>query len=96
VLLTRAREHLPPGLQGDVACAVCVAVRDMVLESADHRGTRLGPHPGIALLADLNGYLRLNLRGQERRGLLEPDGDELERYIAWVRECFLGLRLTGT
>lgn len=86
------REHLPAGLQNAVARAVPVAVRDMVVSRQISEGHDWGRTPGIALLADLNGYLRWNLQGRERRGMLEADGETVERYITWVRQCLLGLR----
>lgn len=86
------REHLPAGLQNAVARAVPVALRDMVVSRQISEGHDWGRTPGIALLADLNGYLRWNLQGRERRGMLEGDGEAVERYIAWVRQCLMGLR----
>jgi predicted AlkP superfamily phosphohydrolase/phosphomutase len=92
------REHLPAGLQNAIARAVPVAIRDLVVNRQISAGRDWGHTPGIALLADLNGYLRWNLQGRERRGMLkgdEGDGGMLERYIAWVRECLMGLRAPG-
>jgi predicted AlkP superfamily phosphohydrolase/phosphomutase len=60
------REHLPAGLQHAVAGAVPVAVRDLVVNRQISSGHDWRRTPGIALLADLNGYLRWNLRGRER------------------------------
>jgi len=88
------RERLPAGLQNAVAGAVPVALRDMVVSRQISAGHDWGHTPGIALLADLNGYLRWNLQGRERRGMLKGDGGMLERYIAWVRQCLLGLRVS--
>jgi predicted AlkP superfamily phosphohydrolase/phosphomutase len=86
------REHLPAGLQNAVARAVPVAVRDMVVSRQISEGHDWDRTPGIALLADLNGYLRWNLQGRERRGMLDGNGEAVERYIAWVRQCLMGLR----
>ena len=90
------RERLPAGLQSAVAHAVPVSVRDLVVNRQISAGHDWDHTPGIALLADLNGYLRWNLRGRERHGMLEPQGERLERYIAWLRECLMGLRTHGT
>ena len=65
------RESLPAGLQNAIARAVPVAVRDMVVSRQISEGHDWNGTPGIALLADLNGYLRWNLRGRERQGMLE-------------------------
>jgi Type I phosphodiesterase / nucleotide pyrophosphatase len=88
------REHIPAGLQNAIARAAPVTVRDLVVSRQISAGHDWGHTPGIALLADLNGYLRWNLQGRERRGMLKGDGGMLERYIAWVRQCLLGLRVS--
>ena len=90
------REHLPARLQNAIARAVPVGVRDLVVGRQIGAGHEWGRTPGIALLADLNGYLRWNLRGRERSGMLEGGGEGAERYIAWVRDCLLGLRTSGS
>lgn len=91
-IMRTLRESLPAGLQNAIARAVPVAVRDMVVSRQISQGHDWERTPGIALLADLNGYLRWNLQGRERRGMLQPGGEAAEGYIAWVRECLLGLR----
>jgi hypothetical protein len=52
--------------------------------------------PGLALLADLNGYLRWNVRGRERDGILEPGSDAFRRYVGLLQEGFQGLRVAET
>jgi predicted AlkP superfamily phosphohydrolase/phosphomutase len=89
------RERLPAGLQNAIAGAVPVALRDMVVSRQISSGHDWRRTPGIALLADLNAYLRWNLRGRERRGVLEGDGEGLERYISRVRRSLMGLRASG-
>jgi hypothetical protein len=95
-LVRRLRELVPAGVQNAIARAVPVAVRDEVMNRQITGGRDWAATPGFALLADLNGYLRWNVRGRERDGALEPDGAELRRYAAWVRECFAGLRIDGS
>ncbi len=83
--LTRVlRERLPAGLQNAIARRVPVPVRDHVVSRQVTAGHDWNRTPGLALLADLNGYLRWNLRGRERRGMLDPQGDGLARYVEWV------------
>jgi predicted AlkP superfamily phosphohydrolase/phosphomutase len=89
------RERLPAGLQNAVAGAVPVAIRDLVVNRQISSGHDWRRTPGIALLADLNGYLRWNLRGRERRGMLEGEGEGIERYISRVRRSLMGLRPAG-
>jgi hypothetical protein len=91
-IIRTLREHVPAVLQNAIARAVPVGVRDMVVSRQISGGHDWDGTPGIALLADLNGYLRWNLQGRERRGMLESDGEAAERYTAWVRQCLMGLR----
>ena len=80
-LMRRLREGLPAGLQNAVARAVPVGVRDAVVSRQISAGHEWGRTPGLALLADLNGYLRWNLAGRERNGMLAPGGPEQVRYV---------------
>jgi predicted AlkP superfamily phosphohydrolase/phosphomutase len=87
------RERLPAGLQNAIARAVPVAVRDAVVSRQVSAGHDWARTPGLALLADLNGYLRWNLRGRERRGMLAPDGPEHMRYVEGLTLELLELRV---
>jgi predicted AlkP superfamily phosphohydrolase/phosphomutase len=80
-LVRLLRERVPPAVQNAIARAVPVAVRDAVVSRQVSGGHDWGRTPGLALLADLNGYLRWNLRGRERLGMLEPGTPEQIRYI---------------
>ncbi|MEN8159924.1 MAG: alkaline phosphatase family protein [Myxococcota bacterium] len=85
-LVRLLRERVPAGLQNTVARAVPVAVRDWVVDRQIRSGHDWSATPGFASLADLNGYLRFNLRGRERKGALEPDGPEHRATrSAWER-----------
>jgi len=52
--------------------------------------------PGLDLLTDMNGYLRLNVRGREREGALERDSEGFARYVGWVHDCFASLTIAGS
>lgn len=95
-IVRRLREALPAGLQNLVAHAVPVWVRDLVVARAIAGGHRWAETPGFDVLSDLNGYLRLNLRGRERDGALVPDGETRARYVAWMRSCLASLRVADT
>jgi predicted AlkP superfamily phosphohydrolase/phosphomutase len=86
------RETLPAPLQNAVARAVRVSARDRVVDRAVTGGHDWRATQGLAVLADLNGYLRLNLRGRERDGILDPGSDAYRRYLDRVRGAFTGLR----
>lgn len=90
------RERVPAAIQNRIARLVPVAVRDEVMSQSVVGGQDWARTSGFDLTADLNGYLRLNVRGREREGTLERDGDVLPRYVAWVRECFESFRIAST
>ena len=86
------RERVPAGLQNAIAQAVPVSVRDEVLNRQIAGGHDWSRTPAFALLADLNGYVRCNLRGRERKGMLEPGAERTESYLAWMSTCLKDLR----
>jgi type I phosphodiesterase/nucleotide pyrophosphatase len=94
-LMRTLRENLPAELQNAIARAVSVTVRDLVVSRQISAGHDWVHTPGIALLADLNGYLRWNILGRERRGMLEADGRTFDRYGAWIRQCLMGLKASS-
>jgi predicted AlkP superfamily phosphohydrolase/phosphomutase len=95
-LIRRLREGVPAGIQNRIARAVPVGVRDAVVNRSIVAGHDWSGTPGFDLLADMNGYLRLNVRGREREGSLERDGETLPRYVDWVRQCFESFTIAGT
>ena len=86
------RENLPPWLQSGIANMVPQRVRDAVVDRSYTSGYDWSCTPGLALRADNNGYLRFNLVGREKQGMLEPDSASFARYNDLVRESFMSLR----
>ena len=95
-LIRALRESIPASLQHAVARAVPVQVRDWVVSREVTGGLDWPRVPGFALRSDLYSFVRLNLKGRERLGMLEPDGDNCRRYVEHVRKSFLDLRIAGT
>jgi predicted AlkP superfamily phosphohydrolase/phosphomutase len=95
-MMRTLREKLPPGLQNTIARAVPVGVRDFVVNRSVTSGHDWSRTPGFALLADLHGYFRFNLRGRESAGSLDRDGEEFRRYRDFVRETFTTLTVPAT
>ena len=54
-----------------------------------------GPR-GFALRSDTFSFVRFNIAGRERDGMLVNGSDEHRAYRDWVVRCFLGLREYGT
>ena len=87
------REHIPAPLQNAIARSVPVAVRDAVVNRSIVDGHDWRRTPGFAVLADANGYLRLNLAQREKAGMLEPGSDTQTRYCDLLLHCFRSFRL---
>ncbi len=92
----RLRETVPAPLQNAIAQAVPVGVRDWVVERQISSGYDWSRTPAFPLLADLNGYIRFNLRGRERLGVLEAGGETYRRYLERLTACLRGLRAAGS
>jgi predicted AlkP superfamily phosphohydrolase/phosphomutase len=95
-LVRALREAVPPRLQHAVARSVPVGVRDWVVKREVSGGLDWSRTPAFALRADFNGFVRLNLAGRERLGLLRPDDDETRRYVERLVAAFSGLRSAET
>ncbi len=91
-IVRRLREAVPARLQHDVALAVPVPVRDWVVAREATEGLDWARTPGLALRGDVQGFVRLNLRGREACGMLAPGGEDHRRYLDLVAEAFTGLR----
>jgi predicted AlkP superfamily phosphohydrolase/phosphomutase len=94
-LMRTLREKVPAPLQNAIAQAVPVSVRDWVVIRQISSGYDWARTPGFPLLSDLNGYLRLNLRGREKQGMLEY-GNEGKLYLDWLCEAIAGFRVAET
>ena len=89
-LLRSLRYHVPVRLQNAIALSVPLAVRDFVMDRSLTGGRDWAQTPAIAVRGDVNGYVRLNLRGRERDGMLDSDGRR--KYLDLLRECLLSVR----
>jgi predicted AlkP superfamily phosphohydrolase/phosphomutase len=90
------REMVPARLQNGIAQLVSVAMRDWVVSRSVDGGYDWSTTPAIPLLADMNGYIRLNLQGRESKGSLATDSNTLQRYLDMLEESFMQLRITSS
>jgi predicted AlkP superfamily phosphohydrolase/phosphomutase len=95
-LIRALRQAVPARLQHRVARTVPVQVRDWVVGRETTGGLDWRRIPGFALRSDLYSFVRLNLRGRERLGMLETGSDAYRRYVEHVRTSFLSLRAVET
>ena len=80
------RNVVPAPIQHAIGQAVPVGVRDFVVQRATASGHDWSRTPGLALLADRAGYIRLNRQGREAEGLLTSGSIEEKRYTATDRD----------
>jgi len=85
---------VPASLQNMVASHVPAAVKDAVVDRSYTAGHDWAYTPAIGLRSDWSAYIRFNLRGREREGML--DDDTRGRYEDWMRQCFMSLRDAAT
>ncbi|HYL57442.1 MAG TPA: alkaline phosphatase family protein [Candidatus Acidoferrales bacterium] len=82
------RKRMPPRAQTAIARAVPQWARDLVVDRSYTAGFDWRRTPAIALRSDRNGYIRLNIKGRERDGMLEAGSVALRSYVADLREGF--------
>jgi predicted AlkP superfamily phosphohydrolase/phosphomutase len=90
------RSKVPARLQNGIAQFVSASTRDWVVSRATSAGYEWDKTPGIALLSDFNGYLRLNIKQRETEGYLERGSEQYSRYICRLHEAFRGLKKVDT
>jgi len=90
------RQHLPPGLQHAIGRAVPLRWKDAVVNRAFTSGHNWAWTPGLAVLGGVTGFIRLNLRGREKAGMLEPGSDAHRGYTRWVQNATQSWRHTDT
>jgi predicted AlkP superfamily phosphohydrolase/phosphomutase len=95
-LMRRLRQSVPAKVQNAIAHAVPTAVRDWVVSRATTGGYDWPTTPAVALLADYNGYVRLNVAHREAAGCLDPARAEPHRYLDLLRACLEEVRLEGS
>ena len=86
------RQSLPARVQSAIARAVPQWARDAVIDRSYTAGYDWLRTPGIAVRSDRNGYIRLNIRGRERDGMLEAGSTAMHNYLADLSEGFASFR----
>jgi predicted AlkP superfamily phosphohydrolase/phosphomutase len=92
-LMRFLRKNVSPRLQNAIARKVPVGVRDWVVSKASSSGYDWSRTPGLPLLADYNGYVRLNIKSRESSGLLNLGGEHYHDYVQLLQESFLSFEV---
>jgi len=86
-LIRGLRGRAPVRLQHAVGAVAPDAVRRWVVEQEIVGGLHWPRTPGFALRTDIRTELRLNLKGREAMGMLEPGSCLHHRYLEWLRKA---------
>ena len=87
------RAHVPAGVQNAMAQAVPVCVRDWVVNHSVVDGYDWTKTPAFPILADLNAYIRINVVGRERDGIMDANSPQARSCRDFLESCFRSFRL---
>lgn len=90
------RKAVPSKLQYAIGAASPDSVRQWVVEKEIIGGIDWSSTPGFALRTDIRTEIRLNLRGRESQGILEPNSEFHHEYVKFLEEVFLSLCIPNT
>ncbi len=94
-LLKRAKALLPADFRKEIARRLPNALRDAINRRMDAAGIDWSATRAYCLPTDLEGCIRVNLKGREPRGIVSP-GDEYERVCREIAEALERLTNPGT
>lgn len=90
------RHALPPTLQYRAASLLGEQVQDWVVNRALTAGRDWSETPSLPVLSGGEGLIRLNIKGRESPGYFEPGSAELSKYVDWLRERLLAIKVAET
>ena len=93
-LLRRFGEALPIPVRRALTNAVPGALKDRIMTRWTTGGVNWERTPAFTLRADLNGYIRLNIRGREPLGVVEPEA--VDALAARLTEGLMSFRDADT
>jgi predicted AlkP superfamily phosphohydrolase/phosphomutase len=93
-LLRRLGEAMPLGLRRALTNSVPKALKNRIMTRWTTGGVQWDQTPAFTLRADLNGYIRLNVRGREPKGLVAAE--EVEALCARIAAGLATFRDSAT
>jgi predicted AlkP superfamily phosphohydrolase/phosphomutase len=91
-LVRALRTSLPSSAKATIARCIPRSAKDYMtnrLYAASHDWSRT---PALVVKSDGNGYIRLNISGRERHGLLDSTEAAVERYVSVLSEALRSFR----
>jgi predicted AlkP superfamily phosphohydrolase/phosphomutase len=95
-LMAFLRHALPPGLQYHITQLAGERVQDFVVNRALTGGVDWAGTPSFGALTGGEGAIRLNVKGRERHGMLDPANGEVDAHAEWLIERLLEIRVNAT
>jgi predicted AlkP superfamily phosphohydrolase/phosphomutase len=95
-LMAQLRDRLPAGAQYAANRLLGERVQDWVVNRELTGGLDWAVTPSFAVASGGEGLIRLNISGREREGLLGPDHSAIARYVEWLRERLMAIRVTAS
>lgn len=95
-LMSSLRARVPSSLQYYLANILGEDVQDWVVNRTLTGGLQWSSTPSFAMLSAGEGFIRFNIKGRERDGYFERDGEELSRYRQWLIDRLFEIRVTGS
>lgn len=92
--ISRLRAAVPARVQYSLAYLLGEHIQDWVVDRGITGGLDWPSTPAFRLASGGEGYIRLNIKGREREGCLEP-GD-VAGYVEWLRGQLREIRIAGT
>ncbi len=93
-LMTRLREAIPPQAQFTLAYMLGEHIQDWVVNRGVTGGLDWATTPAFRLASGGEGYIRLNIKGRERAGCLEPG--EVAGYLSWLKDRLAEITVADT
>jgi predicted AlkP superfamily phosphohydrolase/phosphomutase len=86
--ISRIHTRLPAGAKANIARFIPTRAKDYLLSRAFTSGRNWSATPALLVKSDGNGYIRLNLRGREREGMLEAQSPAFNSYLSALTTGF--------
>jgi len=93
-VMAQLRAAVPARVQFSLAYLLGEHVQDWVVNRGLVGGVDWRRTPAFRLASGGEAYIRLNIKGREREGCLEPSA--VAEYVAWLKERFLEIKVAGT
>jgi predicted AlkP superfamily phosphohydrolase/phosphomutase len=94
--MARLRDALPPFLQYATTQLLGETIQDWVVNREFTGGLDWSSTPSFPVPTGGEGLIRLNIEGRERSGMLSTTDGSCEKYVEWLKESLLDIRVAKT